>query len=368
MRVHRRHLSYLVLAAATYPQAAPPQPAATVRVSPAWVALLPGDSIQLTVTGPDNPGDPSRSPPPVTWGSSNPAVARISEGRVQAAAFGVTSIRARVGDLEGIATVVVAPPVLVGAGDIGRCRDQDDEATAALLDTIQGVVFTAGDNAYPDGTAADFRNCYHPGWGRHRERTRPSPGNHDYRTRKGAPYYAYFGAAAGDPGVGYYSFDFAQWHIVSLNSNVSMEAGSRQEQWLRQDLAAHPARCTVAYWHHPRFSSASHGSDTEPQPLWQALYDAGADVIIVGHDHSYERFAPQTPTGRPDPARGIRQFVAGTGGASLYDFPTIEPNSEIRNNTTHGVLKLTLRPDGYDWRFVPVAGKTFSDSGSGSCH
>ncbi|MGH7671419.1 MAG: metallophosphoesterase family protein [Gemmatimonadales bacterium] len=261
-----------------------------------------------------------------------------------------------------------APAVLVGAGDIASCGHDHDEATARLLDSIPGVVFTAGDNAYPNGRVGDFTRCYAPTWGRHKHRTRPAPGNHDYRTADGAPYYSYFGPAAGDSGVGYYSYDLGGWHIISLNSNVPMAAGSAQERWLRADLAAHPATCTLAYWHHPRFSSAEHGSSTHPQPLWQALYDANADVVIAGHDHTYERFAPQTPAGTLDSTRGIRQFVVGTGGAGLYPFPNPAPNSEAKNNMTHGVIKLTLHPAAYDWEFVPVTGGTFHDTGSGTCH
>ena len=262
-----------------------------------------------------------------------------------------------------------APPaVLVGAGDIASCSYDADEATAKLLDSIPGTVFTAGDDAYPNGTADQFANCYGPTWGRHKARTRPSPGNHDYRTAGAAAYYAYFGALAGDSGRGYYSYDLGAWHIISLNSNISMKVGSPQERWLRNDLALHPAPCTLAYWHHPRFSSGAHGSSTAPRPLWQALYDANADVVINGHDHLYERFAPQTPDGKRDIVRGIREFVVGTGGAGFYQFEAIRRNSEKRNRNTHGVLKLTLRPDGYDWEFVPVAGKKFRDSGSGRCH
>jgi len=261
-----------------------------------------------------------------------------------------------------------APPaVLVGAGDIASCSYDDDEATAKLLDSIPGTVFTAGDNAYPNGTLAEFTLCYQPTWGRHKARTRPSPGNHDYRIPGAASYYSYFGAAAGDSGRGYYSYDLGAWHIISLNSNISMNAGSPQEVWLRGDLALHPAPCTLAYWHHPRFSSGGHGSSTASQPLWVALYQANADVVISGHDHSYERFAPQTPDGRRDIVHGIREFVVGTGGAGFYQFETIRKNSEKRSRT-HGVIKLTLREGGYDWEFVPVAGKTFRDSGSSRCH
>jgi hypothetical protein len=257
---------------------------------------------------------------------------------------------------------------LVGAGDIANCSTSTDEATARLLDDIAGTVFTAGDNAYPDGAAADFAACYAPTWGRHKARTRPSPGNHDYSTGGATGYFAYFGAAAGDPNTGYYSYDLGAWHIISLNSNVQMNRGSAQEQWLRADLAASTKRCTLAYWHHPRFSSGTHGSSTASHDLWQALYDAGAEIVVVGHDHDYERFAPQTPDGAADPARGIREFVAGTGGTDLRSIGAGIANSEVRNGDTHGVLRLTLGAGTYEWRFVPIAGRVFSDSGSGTCH
>ncbi len=259
--------------------------------------------------------------------------------------------------------------VLVGTGDIASCGSNGDEATAALLDRIPGTVFTAGDNAYDDGTAVEFARCYEPSWGRHKARTRPAPGNHDYETAGAAGYFGYYGLNAGPPGRGYYSYDLGDWHIVSLNSNISMNAGSQQEVWLRADLATSSKQCTLAYWHHPRFSSGvMYGNHPSTQPLWQALYEAGAEVIISGHEHNYERFAPQTPRGAADPAKGIRQFVVGTGGESLYDDQhTPEPNSEVFEGTTYGVLKLTLGPDAYSWEFVPIAGKSFRDSGSGSC-
>jgi len=231
-----------------------------------------------------------------------------------------------------------------------------------------GTVFTAGDNAYPDGTAAEFAACYEPTWGRHKARTRPAPGNHDYHTSGASAYYAYFGAAAGPPGRGYYSYDLGAWHIVSLNSAVRMRARSDQEQWLRADLAASKATCTLAYWHRPRFSSGSHGSSAASAPLWQALYDAGAEVVLVGHDHNYQRFAPQTAAGDRDDARGIRQFVVGTGGGSHYAFPTPIANTEAFNTDSYGVLKFTLYADLYVWEFIPVAGGTFRDAGVGTCH
>ena len=259
--------------------------------------------------------------------------------------------------------------VLVGAGDIADCELDGDEETAALLDHIPGTVFTAGDNAYSDGTAGEFSSCYSPSWGRFRSRTRPAPGNHDYKSSDADPYFSYYGAQAGPPGRGYYSYNLGAWHIVSLNSEVRMKAGSPQDLWLRSDLAATKAKCTLAYWHSPRFSSGTeHGSDQSTQPLWQALYDYGADVVIAGHEHNYERFAPQTPTGQADPDSGIREFVAGTGGADHYEFGPPIANSEVRNGDTWGVLKLTLEPGAYKWQFIPVAGKTFTDSGSARCH
>jgi acid phosphatase type 7 len=259
--------------------------------------------------------------------------------------------------------------VLVGAGDIADCELDGDEQTAALLDHIPGTVFTAGDNAYSDGSAGEFSSCYSPSWGRFRSRTRPAPGNHDYNSSNAAPYFSYYGASAGPPGLGYYSYNLGAWHIVSLNSEASMKPGSAQERWLRADLAATKTKCTLAYWHNPRFSSGTeHGSDKSTGPLWQALYDYGADVVIAGHEHNYERFAPQTPSGVADPDSGIVEFVAGTGGADHYEFGPPIANSEVRNGDTWGVLKLTLAPGAYKWQFIPVAGKTFTDSGSARCH
>ena len=264
--------------------------------------------------------------------------------------------------------------VLVAAGDIAKCGSRvTDDATADLLDGVPGTVVTLGDNAYDSGTAAEFENCYGPTWGRHKARTRPAAGNHEYRTPGAAGHFGYFGAAAGDPAKGYYSYEVGAWHVVALNSNCKQaggcKAGSPQERWLRQDLAAHPTACTLAYWHHPRFSSARYGNDPATDGLWRALSDAGADVVLAAHSHSYERLAPLGPTGEPDAARGIRSFVVGTGGNVLYPF-TAPPSAvtEARDDTTHGVLEMTLRPEGYDWRFLPVRGQSFTDAGSGACH
>lgn len=269
-------------------------------------------------------------------------------------------------------TATTAPPsgdpVLVGAGDIAT-SGSGDSATAALLDNISGTVFTTGDNVYTNGTASEFNSYYQPTWGRHKARTRPSPGNHDYNTSGASGYYNYFGSVAGPSGQGYYSYNLGNWHIVSLNSNVSMSAGSAQEQWLRNDLAANPKSCTLAYWHHPLFTSgANHAPSTSTRPLFQALYDYNADVVITGHNHQYERFAPMNPAGARDTARGLRSFVAGMGGADHYGFGTVQANSEARNSDTFGVLKFTLHANSYDWQFVPEAGRTYNDSGTTSCH
>jgi 3',5'-cyclic AMP phosphodiesterase CpdA len=233
-------------------------------------------------------------------------------------------------------------------------------------------VLTLGDNQYENGTLAKFRRSYDRSWGRLKGRTRPAPGNHDYRTRRAAGYFDYFGARAGRRSRGYNGFNLDGWHLIALNSECTQVggcgSGSRQERWLRADLAAHPARCVLAYWHKPRFSSGMHGNDPTYAAFWRALYKAGAEVVLVGHDHDYERFAPQTPSGRADRARGVRQFVVGTGGKTHYGFRRIRANSQVRNSNTFGVLRLTLHASGYDWRFVPEPGKTFTDTGHGTCH
>jgi hypothetical protein len=266
-------------------------------------------------------------------------------------------------------------PVLVGAGDIASCDDlAGAEATAKLIENIPGTVFAAGDLAYPDGSDEQFAKCYGPTWGRFKDRTRPAPGNHEYHSDGASGYTRYFGVAAGDPKKGYYSYDLGAWHIIALNSECAQvggcDAASPQGEWLRQDLKGHPAACTLAYWHKPLFSSgAAHGNDLMMKPLWDTLYAANADVILNGHDHDYERFAPQDPDGKADVKRGIREFVVGSGGKNSHrSFATPKPNSEVRDAETFGVLKLTLHSSSYDWEFVPQAGKSFNDSGSGTCH
>ena len=250
--------------------------------------------------------------------------------------------------------------VLVGAGDIAGCESSGDEETAKMLDRFSdAIVFTAGDNAYPAGTLREYRDCYDPSWGRHKARTRPVTGNHEYRSQGAKGHFEYWGAAAGENG--WYSFDENGWHVVVLNSNCSAVGGcgegSPQLQWLRADLAASSARCTMAIWHHPRFSSGR--PEEAVKPFWDALQQHGAELVINAHDHFYERFAP---------VNGIRQIIVGTGGRNLYAFEHAAPaNSEVRNADTHGVLALGLSPAGYTWAFVPVAGKTFTDKGSGTC-
>ena len=257
--------------------------------------------------------------------------------------------------------------VFVGAGDIANCELPGAEATARLLDDIPGTVFAAGDNAYFQGTLQDYERCYQPTWGRHKGRTRPVPGNHEYETPGAAGYFSYFGSAAAPAAPGFYSFNLGSWHLVALNSNIAMEPGSDQISWLRADLAASRARCTLAYAHHPLFSSGVNGPTDRLKPLWEVLYAEGVDVVIAAHDHIYERFSPQDPSGRLDPARGLRQFVVGTGGGRLTAPGVPRPNSEARFSAW-GVLKLTLRASDYTWEFVPVAGESFRDSGIDGCH
>ena len=258
------------------------------------------------------------------------------------------------------------PQIFAGAGDIAMC-DVNSLATAALLDRIGGLIFTLGDNAYFHGSRAEYRDCYDTTWGRHKGKTFPVPGNHEYESPGAAPYYEYFGELASGPlGDGYYSFEVGDWHVVALNSNVAVGSTSPQAAWLRSDLESSRARCTLAYWHHPLFTSGPNGDTQSMREFWRILYDARAEIVLSAHDHMYERFGPQDPDGRADAARGIRQFIVGTGGAFLRQPVTLHPNSENRI-ISFGVLKLTLSSDRYQWEFVPVAGGA-TDGGSGVCH
>jgi acid phosphatase type 7 len=256
---------------------------------------------------------------------------------------------------------------LIGAGDIAICGSRGAAETAKLLDSIPGTVFTAGDNVYPSGTDQAYRDCYDPTWGRHRQRTRPTPGNHEYEVPGASGYFGYYGPNAGLPGMGYYSYRLGAWQIYSLNSNVPTDESSAQYQWLAAELAANPSSCSLAYWHHPIVSEGPNGSSRHMRSLWRLLSDQGVDVVITGHDHGYQRYVPLDGDLRPNPQRGIRQFVIGTGGAPLYEFPTLTGFSESRGRAW-GLLKLSLSASRYDWEFVPVPGESFRDAGQGTCH
>ena len=260
--------------------------------------------------------------------------------------------------------------VLVGAGDIGYCGIDGAKQTGQLLDSIQGTVFTAGDNAYTHGSVDEFARCYEPFWGRHKSRTRPVPGNHEYEGGFNAvPYFNYFGGNAGPQPGGYYSYEVGDWHIIALNSNIDITSiTGAQLSWLKADLAAHQtASCSLAIWHHPRFASGLSGNTGFVDNLWRLLFQAGVDVVVNGHDHSYEVFQPQTPDQVRNDTFGIREFVVGTGGAVFYDFPTVQPNSQRRIANRFGVLKLALSTGSYSWEFVTQQG--VADSGGPvQCH
>jgi acid phosphatase type 7 len=300
-----------------------------------------------------------------------------------------------VGAFGVVAPVASADPVVAAAGDIAcdptsssfhggagsssSCRER--YTSDLLVGAGLSGVLPLGDNQYYCGGLQAFQASYAPSWGRVKSITRPAVGNHEYLTSGGTGcdsgntgatgYFNYFGAAAGAPSQGYYSWDLPGWHLISLNSQCSKAGGcgstTPQGKWLRADLAAHPGVCTLAYWHIPLFSSGGRANQNT-RSFWDALYAAHADIVLTGHDHLYERFAPQTPSGTSDAAHGIREWVAGTGGANHTSFVTVAANSQVRDATTYGVLKLTLHPTSYDWRFVPEAGKTFSDAGSQVCH
>jgi len=297
--------------------------------------------------------------------------------------------------LLGVALFVLLPgakgaardPVIVSAGDIA-CDPADHDfaggsgsphvchmqGTSQLISRQSPTaVLTLGDDQYEDGELSKFEQSYAVSWGRFKNITHPAIGNHEYNDPNGeaSGYFDYFGRAAGSSSKGYYSYDLGSWHMVELNSECShvggCQFGSPQERWLRNDLATHPAACTLAYWHEPRWSSGQHGSNPAYGAFWTDLYNAGADVVLVGHDHDYERFGPQSPTGKYEAARGVREFVVGTGGKNHYPIGHPIPNSQVRNDDTFGVLKLTLHPTSYEWRFVPEAGGSFTDSGTSAC-
>jgi len=257
--------------------------------------------------------------------------------------------------------------VFVGAGDIATCGTTGSAATAALLDRQPGTVFAAGDNAYQNGSEQEYFDCYGPTWGRHRSRTRPVPGNHEYQTPGAIGYFSYFGSLAGPGNLGYYAYTLGAWQMIALNSEVDVSAGSAQAAWLKDQLAATTVgACTAAYWHRPFVSSGPHGDNVDMRDLFEILYDAGVEFLVVGHDHIYERFDRLDASGRPDPVRGIREFIVGTGGAPLTGPVRVRSGSQMQA-TTWGIIRFDLSPGSYRWQFI-AADQSFSDSGFEMCH
>jgi hypothetical protein len=347
-----------------------PQSVAHLMLSPPWTSIEVGDSIigdtvRAAFVNEAGVVVPAGS---VVWSSTNTAVARIDPtGLIHAVRVGAVTIRGTVADDVAEQPITVTDPVLVGTGDIGTCQSTNDEATALLLDSIAGTVFTAGDNDYSDATPVpEYGICFDSTWGRHLPRIRPTPGEDDRRDNTLDDYLDYFGAAAHPP-TGYYSYDLGAWHVVVLNAAPTVDPA--QLSWLIADLAANAALCTVAIAHRPRFSSGNAGSSATQGAVFQALYDAGVELLVSGNDHDYERFAPQAPDQTPDPDSGVVQFVVGTGGKSHggINLP-LELNSVVQNADTYGVLRLVLHPTSYAWRFFPVRGRTFTDAGGADCH
>ncbi len=300
----------------------------------------------------------------------NFALQTVSAGTALAVAL-LTSCGGRGGETSAEVIFTIA-----AAGDIADCDGDEPVATstyaktAALVAPQDAVVLTLGDTTYPNGAPVEFSTCFNPTWGMFKDRIRPTVGNHEYLTPGAEGYFNYFGAAAGPTDRrGYYSFDYGGWHFISLNSNIDASPGSAQYQWLAADLtSSRTVLCTIAYWHYPVFSSGWHGNMPQMAKVFEALQAAGVELVLSGHDHSYERFAPQNVNGVADPVRGIREFVVGTGGSENYSMGTARPNSETRDNTSHGILRLTLGQSSYSWQYVPVAGSTFTDAGSDTCH
>ena len=343
----------------------PPPPVGRLTASPPWLSIeagdtITGDTMRLTLLTGSGVPVPAGS---ITWSSSNAGVAQVgSTGLVRGLHPGTATIHAVAAAAQASVQITVTDPVLVGAGDMGTCTSTNDEATARLLDSVAGTVFTAGDNDYVDATPPPaYGMCFDSTWGRHKWRVRPAAGDDD----SVSGYFSYFGAAAHGP-KGYYSYDLGTWHVIVLNSAVAVD--SAQAQWLRADLAAHPALCTVAISHRPLFSSGNSGNSPGQSVYFQALDDAGAELILDGNDHDYERFAGQRADATPDPD-GPVEIVVGSGGKShgRINLP-LATNSVVQDADTYGVLRLELHAAGYDWRFTPVAGRTFTDSGSGTCH
>lgn len=281
-----------------------------------------------------------------------------------------------------LSVIVAAPagagidPVVMAAGDIACAPGEPRTANTCHHDDVSDLLVAAdpnkvlalGDTQYDEGKLREFRRSYDDTWGRVKTRTRPVPGNHEYRTPDAEGYFDYFGDRAGRRRRGYYSFDLGTWHVVALNSEIKVGRSSRQIEWLRKDLSANPVECTLAYFHTPRYSSGEHGSNRRMKPIWHKLFGARVDVVLNGHDHDYERFAKLEPDGDRNRERGIRQFVVGTGGADFRPFEDVHRHSVERQAHTFGVIRLDLHDTSYDWAFVPEAGETYSDTGSDKCH
>jgi hypothetical protein len=345
----------------------------TVTVKDQFGNRIAGSPVVMSANGTGNVFSPSGSG---TTDANGTFAATYNASVVENKTVSATAGGIGLSQTPGIAVM----PVLVGAGDVADCNSIKDDATANELDTIPGAVFVDGDNAYSNGTTTNFTSCYDPTWGRHKARTRPVVGNHEYDSSgTAAPYFTYFGAAAADPlgnGFGYYSYDLGAWHIVVLNSDSGVTSpSSSQLTWLQNDLVGRTNQCVLALWHRPLFTSgSSNGAGTRVRRLWQALENAGAEVVINGHDHLYERFAPQDSLGSATSA-GIREFIVGTGGGESHgNFPNNPANVDASDaaNFSRGVLRLTLYPNSYRWEFLPAQGfpqaGTFTDSGSGTCH
>lgn len=312
----------------------------------------------------------------ISWLTSQGRVAKINQGETK------TESRSFQKPPQQNAWPQTRDPILAAAGDIAceeAKRGCERDATADLILSINpDAVLPLGDNQYEKGEYENYIKFYDRSWGKFKAITHPVPGNHDYDTAEAEGYFDYFngrGASDGPAGQrskGYYSFNLGDWHLIALNGNCVEIGGcgrdSPQERWLRQDLASQPAKCSLAYFHQPLFSSGHHGNNPLYRDLWQTLYDYHADILLNAHDHDYERFAPQNPQGESDHENGIREFVVGTGGESLYAFKHITKNSERQNDQSYGILKLTLHPKSYDWEFLPIPGESFTDSGHSNCH
>lgn len=296
----------------------------------------------------------------------------VSSSSIQAALAGGTIFLPMISSPGTPPPTSASDPVILAAGDIAKCGMPGAQQTAAIIQGIPGTVLALGDNAYDNGLASEYTNCYDPTWGVFKDRTKPVPGNHDYITANASGYYGYYGAAAGDPTLGYYSFNVGTWHILAINSNCNPVGGcgihTPEDTWVKADLAATTAKCVLAFWHHPYYSSGSTGSTPQMATIWKDLYTAGADVVLVGHEHNYERFAPQGLNATADPVSGVAEFVVGTGGGNFTElvFP-LQPNSMASAQNVYGVLKMILHPTSYSWEFISVDG-SYTDKGTANCH